>query len=162
MADISTGTFISSLIDQLIARGVDASQNGMIHALGIWLNDNIHGDFAEKRKREAGAKFYELVSNFVEKNMVPRKVWSETYSPVRREDQWAASLEISARVLARVNGMSFEQGLALMAHIYGAWILACPLVVIQSSSAYTSLPVAVTNVDLVDALLRTLDFYLTI
>lgn len=161
MADSSTDKFVIEIMDNFIAHGVSAAENGLIHALAIWLERNIQGEFAQKRKRDAGEKFYKLVSDFVGQRHYPRKKWNETQESPSGQNEWEASLEISSKILAQINQLPFEDGLAFIANLYAEWILSCPAIILRTSSKYKGSISAGTETELIDLMFRSLDFYLT-
>jgi hypothetical protein len=89
MADSSPDKFVTEIIENFIAHGVSVTQNGLIHTLAIWLDNNIQGEFVQKRKQEAGSKFYKFVTNFVGQRNYQRKKWNESrnYLPVNMNGQ---------------------------------------------------------------------------
>jgi hypothetical protein len=161
MTDPALDSFVIELIDNFIAHGVSVTQNGLIHALSIWLDNNIQGEFAPKRMQEAGGKFYKYVSDFVEQRHYPRKKWNENLKLLSSKNEWEASLEFSRKILAQINGMPFEQGLAFIANLYAAWILSCPEGIMRTSSEYKGSISTGTETELFGLMLRYLDFYLT-
>jgi hypothetical protein len=161
MADSSSDKFVLGLIDNFIAQGVSATQNGLVHTLAIWLDNNIQGEFVQERKQEAGRKFYELVSDFVEQRYYQRKKWNENQKSSYDRNESEASLEISRKVLAQINELPFEQGLKYIANLYAAWILACPTTMMRVSSEYKNSISTETETELIGLMFRYLDFYLT-
>lgn len=161
MTDASTDKFVLELMDDLITHRILAIQNGIIHSLAIWLDNHIRGEFMEKRKREAGARFYEWVMNFVRQSHFQRKIWDESQNLPSDKNEWKASQEISRKILGQMNGMSFEQGLEFIALIYAAWILSCPAFMIKNSPQYKGSISTGTETELIDLMLRYLDIYMT-
>jgi hypothetical protein len=161
MANSSSDKFVLELMDHFVAHGVSATQNGLVHALAIWLDNNIQGEFVQERNQEAGGKFYKFVSDFVEQRHYQRKKWNETQKVSSDRNEWEASLEISSKVLAKIYGLPFEQGLEFIANIYAAWILSCPTIIMRTSSEYKDSISTGTETELIGLMLRYLDFYLT-
>jgi hypothetical protein len=141
MTDASEEKFVLELVDDLIAHGVGAAQNGIIHSLAIWLDNNIQGEFADKRFQP--------------------KIWDESQNLPSCKNEWEASLEISSKILGRINGISFEQGLEFIALIYAAWMLSCPAFIIRNSPQYKGSTSTETETELIGLMFRYLDIYMT-
>ena len=161
MADSTPDKFVIEIVDNFIAHGVSATQNGLIHALAIWLDNNIQGELVQKRKQEAGGEFYEFVTNFVGQRSYQRKKWSESQKLPSSKNEWEKSLEFSDKILTQINGLPFEQGLEFIANLYAAWILSCPAKIIITSSEYKGSISTENETELIEQLLRYLDFLLT-
>jgi hypothetical protein len=161
MTDASTDKFVLELMDDLVAHGIGASQNGIIHSLAIWLDPHIRGEFAEKRKREAGTRFCEWIMKFVRQSHFQRKIWDESQRLPSHKNEWEASQEISRKILGQMNGMPFEQGLEFIALIYANWILSCPAFMIKNSPEYEGSISTGTETELINLMLCYLDIYMT-
>jgi hypothetical protein len=161
MTDASEEKFVLELVDDLIAHGVGAAQNGIIHSLAIWLDNNIQGEFADKRKQESCVRFCEYIANFVDQKRFQPKIWNESQNLPSCKNEWEASLEISSKILGRINGISFEQGLEFIALIYAAWMLSCPAFIIRNSPQYKGSTSTETETELIGMMFRYLDIYMT-
>jgi hypothetical protein len=161
MTNASTDKFVLELMDDLVAHGIHAAQNGIIHSLAIWLDNHIQGEFMEKRKREVGTRFCEWVMNFVRQSHFQRKIWDESQSLPSHKNEWEASQKISGKILGQMNGMPFEQGLEFIAWIYAAGILSCPAFMIKNSPEYKGSISTGTETELINLMLRYLDIYMT-
>ncbi|MEW6029218.1 MAG: hypothetical protein ACOYZ8_16890 [Chloroflexota bacterium] len=161
MADSSSDKFVTEIIDNFIAHGVSVTQNGLIHALALWLDNNIQGESVQKRKQEAGGKFYEFVTNFVGQRSFQRKKWNGSQKLPSSKNEWKKSLEFSSKILTQINELPFEQGLEFIANLYAAWILSCPAVIIRTSSEYKGSISTENETELIEQMFRYLDFLLT-
>ncbi len=161
MTDSALDKFVAETVEHFIAHGVSATQNGLIHALAIWLDKNIQGEFVQRRKQEAGSKFYKFVCNFAKQRNYQRKKWDESQKLPSNNYEWAASLEISNKILAQINGLPFEHGLEFIASLYAAWILSCPAIIIRASSEYKGSISTENETELIEQMFRYLDFLLT-
>jgi hypothetical protein len=161
MANSTPEKFIVEMVDNFIVDGVSATQNGLLHALAIWLDNNIQGELVQKRKQEAGGEFYEFVTNFVAQRSYERKKWIESPKIPSSKNERKKSLEFSSRILTQINGLPFEQGLEFIANLYAAWILSCPANIIMTSSEYKGTISTENETELTEQLLRYLDFLLT-
>jgi len=161
MTDTSPAKFVAETVEYFIVHGVSVTQNGLIHTLAIWLDKNIQGEFTQRRKQEAGSKFYKFVSNFVGQRKYQRKKWDESQKLPSSNNEWAASLEISNKILVQINGLPFEHGLEFIANLYAAWILSCPAIIIRASSEYKESISTENETELIELMFRYLDFLLS-
>jgi hypothetical protein len=161
MTDTSLDKFVTETVENFIAHGVSVTQNGLIHTLAIWLDKNIQGEFVQRRKQEAGSKFYKFVSNYVGQRKYQRKKWDESQKLPSGNYEWTASLEISNKILAQINELPFEYGLEFIANLYAAWILSCPAIIIRASSQYKGSISTENETELIEQMFRYLDFLLT-
>jgi hypothetical protein len=161
MTDFSQDKFVDELMDCLITHGVGAAQNGLIHSLAIWLDNNIQGEFVKERKQEAGQRFSQSVIYYIEKREFQRKTWQKNNKFPFAKNEWGAIQEIFGKVLERMNGMSFEQGLDFIAHLYAAWVLSCPAYLMKHSPQYKASLFTGSEPELIDLMIRYLDIYMS-
>lgn len=132
------GLETNELVDLLATHGVANVQNGLIHALALWLEQHIHGDAARQRKLEAFYLFRDAVWQVVNQEQFERKKWPEDRPLPYPKNELKVIHALAERALQKMKGMSFEQGLLFLAELWGGWILACPDRIIRESPEYGS------------------------
>jgi hypothetical protein len=64
---------IDKLLELLSSNSVPNVQNGLIHALGRWVNRHVKGDNVNRRKREAFSTFDRSVIKIARQRQYQRK-----------------------------------------------------------------------------------------
>jgi hypothetical protein len=134
MTDIHNG----ELVDLLATHSVANVQNGLIHALAIWLDQHLQEEPVEQRKREAFSVFTSLVRDVVMQRQFERKMWPQNQPLPYPYNEMEVIESISDQALQKMIAMPLEKGLMFLAELWGAWILVCPAKIIQNSPEFAS------------------------
>jgi hypothetical protein len=150
---------IDELLELLSENSVANVQNGLFHSLALWLDRHVKGEDVDRRKREAFSMFAGPVCKIARQRQYQRKVWPEN-KPVPSVYQYKVIEAISHKVLRKMRGLSFDQGLMFLAELWGRWILICPEAILRSSSEYARVVESVKGEDeLIENMLWYLDIY---
>jgi hypothetical protein len=148
----------NKLVDVLSTCCVANVQNGLIHALSVWLDEHIQGDSVKQGKLEAFYKFRNSVWEVVQQKQFQRKVWPENQDLPYPYNELEVISSLSSQILQEMNEMPFEKGLLFLAELWGRWILVCPDKIIQHSPEFGSYASSVkTETELIDYMFRYLD-----
>jgi hypothetical protein len=128
----------NELVEFLSTHSIANVQNGLISALAIWLDEHVQGEAIENRKRQVFYGFTASIRNVVKQYDATRKVWPKNRPLPYPYNEIKVIDFISDRVLQRMKGMRFVQGLTFLTELWGGWILICPREIIQNSPEFAS------------------------
>jgi hypothetical protein len=148
------------LLELLSSNSVPNVQNGLIHALGLWLDYHIKDNDVQRRKEDAFALFERSVFDIARRRQYQRKEWPKNKPlpyPYNLEEAYES---IWKEVRKDMRGLSFEQGLLFLAELWGRWMLICPEAIFRNSPEYASIVKTEYKEDeLIEQMLRYLDNY---
>jgi hypothetical protein len=155
-----TNAQMSGLLELLSTNSVANVQNGLIHALGLWLEMYVKGAEVDRRKQEAYSTFVSSVWEVAKQRQYQRKVWPKSKPLPFPYNQLKVIEAISREVLREMKGLSFHQGLVFLAKLWGGWVLICPEAILRNSPEFASVIETVQDEDeLIEQMLWYLDIY---